>query len=65
MRTQEELEEKLKECVTKRDYWGGRMETATQKERWEGQFEDFESNYKAWNERVKTLKYVLGYKKII
>lgn len=65
MRTQEELEAKLEECKMKRDFWKKRMENATQKERWEGMFEQYEKDFQAWNERVKTLNYALGYKKII
>ncbi|AOZ62078.1 hypothetical protein QCM8_160 [Bacillus phage QCM8] len=65
MRTQEELKEKLEDCKTKRKYWAGKVESATQEERWEGQFEEYEKCFQAWNERVKTLNYALGYDDII
>jgi FtsZ-binding cell division protein ZapB len=66
IRTVKEIEDTLIDCQKKRDYWRSELDKVNNtKEEYEGQREQFEDSASAWNERVRTLKYVLGKKEVI
>ena len=66
MRTEEECREKLAECIVKRDFWNQEVWDLKGKELdYPRQLERCEWQRAAWNERIRTLEYVLGINDII
>jgi hypothetical protein len=64
MRTQEEIEKKLEECIMKRDYWWNKIRNLKELE-YPEQLDQYEDSREAWNQRVLTLQYVLGICEVI
>lgn len=64
MRSKEEIELMLGECITKRDYWWNQIKSLKEPQ-YPEQLEQYEDQKTAWDERVKTLQYVLGINEVI
>ncbi|AOH54447.1 hypothetical protein ABE28_008790 [Peribacillus muralis] len=66
MRTKEECQEMLKECIEKREFWRDKVWEWEKKQlEYPHQLDDYEGQRNSWSQRVKTLEYVLGIKDYI
>ena len=64
MRSKEEIELMLEECIIKREYWYNQLKNLKELE-YPEQREQYEDQKTGWDERVKTLQYVLGINEVI